>query len=100
MAYKVLKAIRTLNACDLGYVARSDSVHGVEIKPEGVLTVSRDTGVRFRKAVDAISLWIRHAPYPQTDREWRKLYLELDAEVKKALPQLRQSSEINGSGRN
>ena len=70
--------------------------HGVEIKSEGVLTMGHDTGAHFRKAVDAISSWIGHTPYPQTDREWRKLYLELDAEVKKALPQLRQSSETKG----
>jgi hypothetical protein len=70
--------------------------HGVEIKLEGGLTMGQDTGARFRKAVDAISLWIGHTPYPQTDREWRKLYLELDAEVKKALPHLRQSSETKG----
>jgi hypothetical protein len=58
--------------------------------------MGQDTGARFHKAVDAISLWIRHAPHPQTDREWRKLYLELDTEVRKALPQLRQSSETKG----
>jgi len=58
--------------------------------------MGQDTGARFRKAVDVISLWIRHAPYPQTDGEWRKLYLELDAEVRKALPQLHQLSETKG----
>jgi hypothetical protein len=56
-------------------------------------------GAGFHKAVDSISLWFRHMPYPQTEEEWRKVFLELDAEVTKALPPLYQSNASERKGR-
>src|SRR5215471_6442850 len=56
-------------------------------------------GAGFHKAVDSISLWFRHTRYPQTEEEWRKVFLELDAEVTKALPPLYQGNSSETKGR-
>jgi hypothetical protein len=47
---------------------------------------------QFHKAVDTLTRWVTHSPCPHTSREWRKVYLKLDAEARKLAMQLHQVS--------
>jgi hypothetical protein len=51
-----------------------------------------DIEVQFHKAVDALTRWVTHPTCPNTSKEWRKGYLELDAEARKLAVQLHQAS--------
>jgi hypothetical protein len=44
----------------------------------------------FHKKVDALTLWVTHPNCPHTSKEWRKVYLELDAEARKLAVRLHQ----------
>jgi hypothetical protein len=47
---------------------------------------------QFHKAVDTLTRWVTHPTCTHTSKEWRKMYLQLDAEARKLAVQLHQVS--------
>ena len=52
---------------------------------------------RFHKAADALGQWLMRPPSDRDCPEWRKKYLELDAEVKRTFQELKHIKEVQES---
>jgi len=58
--------------------------------------MTEEIEAQFHRAVEALTRWVTHPTCLHTSKEWRKRYLELDAEARKLAVQLHQVSHSQG----